>query len=96
MQTKLWIRKKTAISLVDKGDSLSTMQSTEKKALSTKILIGTAINTPLNMLNKLWLKQPQFSSIYKQSFLVMLRPKRELSHKSTNSTCTTSYCIYNI
>jgi hypothetical protein len=96
MQNKLWIASKKAISFVDKLCVLSTVKSTTTSTLSTRNGLVVAADWVKNCTKSFRQKQKEFSSIKETVYPKQLKAKRNVPHKSTNSTNPTSYCIYNI
>jgi hypothetical protein len=96
MQTKMWITLKDTISLVDKWVRLSTNESTNKYALSTKILTATTISIKKNLLKTMWLRQTGIFPNKKTDDSGSLGEEKRVTPKSTHSTAITSFYIYNI
>lgn len=96
MQTKMWITLKYTTGLVDKSMYLSTKNSTRKQKLSTEGKGCSEVNnqtkagkTPTNKQNVL------FHKIFTGN-RQPLKLEKGVSPKSTSSTPSTAFYIYNI
>jgi hypothetical protein len=92
----MWITKNKAISSVDKYEELYTKKSTTKKSLSTLIKALNIINNKVDINKKVILKQNIFCTICNKVSKAVLKEVKTDILKSTTSTSTTSFYIYNI
>jgi hypothetical protein len=92
----MWTSLKKAISFVDKLRVLYTTESTTTFPLSTKGKPAATTDQTKKRAKSFQQGHGKFSSFQKPAYTLQLKTKTSVPHKSTSSTCTTPYCIYNI